>query len=249
MIKREVFSGLFIFIGFEPNTGFLKGVVDLDDEGYVVTNPDLETNVPGVYACGDVRNKFLRQMVVACGEGAIAAVHAQHRANRLRSEYWHHYGTTLRGLIERHRVDPGRFLAAAHAIDYGALRADPRLHRAIAGLKGRKIVHTNGSRAHASAVLAARGLVGAFDAVFAIEDKALVPKPQPKAYAAVHRLAGLEPRRSAMVEDDARNLEVPKTLGMATVWLCHADGAPTPAHVDRRIARLTEFLEAQAGAG
>ena len=79
-------AAVFIFIGFLPNTDFLRGVVDLDDEGYIVTDADLQTSAEGVYACGDVRNKFLRQMVVACGEGAMAAVRAQHRANQLRSE-------------------------------------------------------------------------------------------------------------------------------------------------------------------
>ena len=89
----------------------------------------------------------------------------------------------------------------------------------------------------------ARGLAGLFDAVYAIEDKALVPKPQPEAY---DRLDGLDPACAAMVEDDARNLAVPKALGMATVWICHEDGAKAPAWVDRRITALTKFLSQPA---
>ena len=103
-------------------------------------------------------------------------------------------------------------------------------------------MHTNGARSHAARVLAARGLEGVFDAVYAIEDKALVPKPQPDAYHRIIRLSGLDPTRAAMIEDDVRNLEVPKALGMATVWLCHQAGATAPAYVDRRITGLTRFL-------
>ena len=164
-------------------------------------------------------------------------------ANGLRRRYWERHGTTLRGLIDRHGVDPARFLDQAHDIDLSALRPDPELAAAIGGLPGARIVHTNGARAHASRVLAARGLAGVFDAVYAIEDKDLVPKPQPDAYRRVVALSGLNPARAAMIEDDVRNLEVPKTLGMATVWLCHRAGARAPGFVDRRITGLTRFLQ------
>jgi putative hydrolase of the HAD superfamily len=164
-------------------------------------------------------------------------------ANGLRRRYWECHGTTLRGLIDNHGVDPAHFLDEAHDIDLSALKPDADLATAIRRLPGTRIVHTNGARTHAAKVLAARGLEGVFDAVYAIEDKALVPKPQPNAYDRIIRLSGLDPTRAAMVEDDVRNLEVPKALGMATVWLCHQAGAAAPAYVDRRITRLTRFLQ------
>jgi len=123
-----------------------------------------------------------------------------------------------------------------------ALVPDPDLAVAITRLPGRKIVHTNGARGHAARVLAARGLQGLFDAVYAIEDKALVAKPRPEAYQRIAELDGLDPRRAVMIEDEVRNLEVPKALGMATVWLCHEVGRKAPGWVDRRITRLTRFL-------
>jgi putative hydrolase of the HAD superfamily len=164
-------------------------------------------------------------------------------ANGMRRNYWQRHGTTLRGLIDNHGIDPERFLEEAHDIDLSALKPDADLATALRRLPGTRIVHTNGARAHAGRVLAARGLEGAFDAVYAIEDKALVPKPRPDAYRRIIRLSGLDPARAAMVEDDARNLEVPKALGMATVWLCHQEGAKAPAFVDRSINGLTRFLE------
>jgi putative hydrolase of the HAD superfamily len=164
-------------------------------------------------------------------------------ATGLRTRYWKRYGTTLRGLIDLHGVDPAHFLDHAHDIDLSALRPDSELAAAIQRLPGTRIVHTNGARAHASRVLAARGLEGLFDAIYAIEDKDLVSKPQPDAYRRVIALSGLNPARAAMIEDDVRNLEVPKTLGMATVWLCHRAGAKAPGFVDRRIIGLTRFLQ------
>lgn len=164
-------------------------------------------------------------------------------ADELRRTYWQRHGTTLRGLIDGHGIDPAQFLDEVHAIDLSALMPDADLAAAIRRLPGVKIVHTNGARAHAARVLAARGLEGLFDAVYAIEDKDLVPKPQPDAYHRVIRLSGLDPARAAMIEDDVRNLEVPKALGMATIWLCHRVGARAPAFVDRCITRLSRFLQ------
>ena len=164
-------------------------------------------------------------------------------ADDLRRGYWQRHGTTLGGLIDGHGVDPARFLDEVHAIDLSALKPDPGLASAIHRLPGTRIVHTNGARAHAARVLAARGLEGVFDAVYAIEDNALVAKPQPDAYHRVIRRSGLDPARAAMIEDDVRNLEVPKALGMATIWLCHRAGARAPAFIDCRITRLIRFLQ------
>ncbi len=164
-------------------------------------------------------------------------------ADGLRRTYWQRHGTTLRGLIDSHGVDPARFLDEVHDIDLSALRPDAGLAAAIRRLPGTRIVHTNGARAHAARVLAARGLEGVFDAVYAIEDKDLVAKPQADAYHRVIRLSGLDPARAAMIEDEVRNLEVPKALGMATNWLCRQAGARVPAFVDHRITRLSRFLQ------
>ncbi len=164
-------------------------------------------------------------------------------ADELRRTYWRRHGTTLRGLIDGHGIDPAQFLDEVHAIDLSALQPDADLAAAIRRLPGVKIVHTNGARAHAARVLAARGLEGLFDAVYAIEDKDLVAKPQADAYRRIIRLSGLDPARAAMIEDDVRNLEVPKALGMATVWLCHRAGATTPAFFDHRITRVSRFLQ------
>lgn len=69
--------GLFGFIGTVPNSGLFKGIIDMDERGYIKTDEDMHTNVPGVYAVGDIRIKSLRQVVTAAADGAIAAVQVE----------------------------------------------------------------------------------------------------------------------------------------------------------------------------
>ena len=70
-------DGVFLFVGFTPNTAFLRDVVEMDQRGYIITDDNMTTSVPGVFACGDARKKLFRQIVTACGEGATAAFAAE----------------------------------------------------------------------------------------------------------------------------------------------------------------------------
>jgi thioredoxin reductase (NADPH) len=70
-------SGVFMAVGFKPNTDYLKGVLELDSIGAVVTGTNMETDVPGVFAAGDIRSNSIRQVIAAAGDGAVAAVNAE----------------------------------------------------------------------------------------------------------------------------------------------------------------------------
>ncbi|MBU1261632.1 thioredoxin-disulfide reductase [bacterium] len=70
-------SGVFIFVGLTPNTYFLKGIVELDKAGYIITDDEMKTSLDGIFSAGDCRKKDFRQIVTAAGDGAIAAFSAQ----------------------------------------------------------------------------------------------------------------------------------------------------------------------------
>lgn len=78
--------GIFVYVGYVPASGLLKGQVALDEAGYIRTNENMETNLPGVYAAGDVRAKALRQVVTAAADGAIAASQADAWLQKSREE-------------------------------------------------------------------------------------------------------------------------------------------------------------------
>jgi thioredoxin reductase (NADPH) len=69
-------QGVFIYIGYNPNTEFLKGLVDLDENNYIITDKNMAASTPGIYAAGDVRSKPLKQIATAVGDGATAAMAA-----------------------------------------------------------------------------------------------------------------------------------------------------------------------------
>ncbi len=76
-ISRREAHGVFIFIGTEPNADLIKGIVEQDENGFVVTDEKMETSVPGVFAAGDIRSKPWRQISTAVGEGATASFYAE----------------------------------------------------------------------------------------------------------------------------------------------------------------------------
>ncbi len=75
--SRLEVQGVFVFVGYTPLTSFVKGFIDMDQSGYILADENCKTNVPGVYAAGDLRQKSLRQVITAAADGAIAATQAE----------------------------------------------------------------------------------------------------------------------------------------------------------------------------
>jgi putative hydrolase of the HAD superfamily len=138
-------------------------------------------------------------------------------AFRLQKDYYKRYGTTLRGLMLEHGMEPDDFLEFVHQIDHSPLQPNPQLGAALQMLPGRKLILTNGTRAHADMVTQRLGIHDHFEDVFDIVAAELEPKPSPQTYDRFLARHGVDPQKAAMFEDLARNLSAPHSLGMTTV--------------------------------
>ncbi len=175
-------------------------------------------------------------------------------AKAIQKGLFHKYGTTLRGLMVEHEVDPKYFLHHAHNIDYAPVPRDEALDEVLSVLPGRKLIYTNGTVAHARSVLNRLGVTHHFKDIFDIVDSGYIPKPQREPYDKFVRDTNIKPNTSAMFEDIARNLEAPHDLGMTTVLITSDDnddantlnGATKPGYVHHTTNHLAGFLKSIA---
>ena len=174
-------------------------------------------------------------------------------ARRIQKDYYKRYGTSMRGMMTEHGLKPDDFLSYVHDIDHSPLEPNPAMGAAIEKLPGRKLILTNGSRAHADKVTQRLGIGTHFEGVFDIIAAELEPKPARQTYMRFLELHGVDPSRSAMFEDLARNLVTPHELGMTTVLVVPDDTVPVlrqdwemegrdAGHVDHVTDNLTGFL-------
>lgn len=174
-------------------------------------------------------------------------------AKRRQKELFYRHGTTLRGLMVEHGVNPDGFLDYVHDIDHTPVQPVPGLDEALHALPGRKLIFTNGTVAHAEKVLSRLGITHHFGDIFDIVHSDFIPKPQLEPYRKFIAQTGIRPRTSAMFEDIARNLEAPHELGMTTVLvvapenreaavLNGSDGGGALPHVHHVTGDLAGFL-------
>lgn len=166
-------------------------------------------------------------------------------AHKVQKDFYRDYGTTLKGLIEQYGVDPDDFLEKVHDIDYSWLKPDPALRQAISALCGRKLIFTNGDRKHAENTANELGILDVFDDIFDIKAADYIPKPERETYERFLARFNVEPQKAAMFEDLARNLTVPKALGMRTVLIVPNNFEPTYAEFwerDRGFSDDVDFV-------
>jgi putative hydrolase of the HAD superfamily len=186
--------------------------------------------------------------------GAYLKISAE-EARIIQKDYYRRYGTSMRGMMTEHGVHADDYLAYVHQIDHSPLEPNPAMGAAIATLPGRKLILTNGSTDHAEAVLNRLGIGEHFEAVFDIIAADLEPKPAARTYQKFLSDHAVDPQKSAMFEDLARNLVVPHQLGMTTVLVVpdgkkevvredwELEGRDDP-YVDHVTDDLTGFLQA-----
>ncbi len=160
----------------------------------------------------------------------------------LQKKYLSEHGTTLAGLMANHGVDPEAFLDEVHDVSMASLVPDAELRAAIDGLPGRRLVFTNGDKAHAERVLKKLELDDLFEATFHIALADYIPKPHPQTFARMMAFHDVAPAGTAFFEDSARNLKPAYDLGMTTVLV--GPQALTSDHpfVHFRTPHLAAFL-------
>ena len=106
---------------------------------------------------------------------------------KIQKNYFQEYNTTLNGMIKHHKIDADEFLEFVHDVDLSFLKRDKFLEKEIKKLEGKKIIFTNGSRAHAENVTKRIGIDKLFDGVFDIRDSDFIPKPSIEPYKKISR--------------------------------------------------------------
>ena len=140
-------------------------------------------------------------------------------AKKLQTKYYKQHGTTLRGLMDNHGIDPDHFLDEVHKLDYSIVSSNIALNQELQKLEGRKIIYTNANKKHAIDVLDRIDLKNFFDEIFDIKMANYIPKPEIKPYEQIIDLFNIDPDTSAMFDDIAKNLVPAKKVKFTSVWI------------------------------
>jgi len=182
---------------------FDLAVIDLDNTLYTADS--------GVFARMDKRMTTF----VARELGIDAA-----KADALRVKYWKQYGTTLRGLMLHHGMEPEDFLREVHDIGvHNMLSPDTELNEALGRLPGRKVIHTNGIREHAVRVLDALGVSHHFSTIYDIRFDHYQPKPSAATLFRLIQSEGMAANRTLVIDDMEDNLAAARSIGAQTALI------------------------------
>ena len=140
-------------------------------------------------------------------------------AKKLQSKYYKQHGTTLRGMMDNHGVDPDFFLEEVHKLDYSIVGPNKKLNEELYKLQGRKIIYTNANKKHVINVLERIELLNFFDEIFDIKMANYIPKPEIKPYQQITNLFDIDVKNTAMFDDIAKNLVPAKKVGFTSVWI------------------------------
>jgi putative hydrolase of the HAD superfamily len=140
-------------------------------------------------------------------------------AKKLQSKYYKQHGTTLRGMMDNHGVEPDHFLSEVHNLDYSIVRPDKNLNKELEMLEGRKIIYTNANRQHAIDVLERLELSHMFTEIFDIKKANYIPKPEITPYKQIIKEFEIDKTSAIMFDDIAKNLVPAKNVGFTSVWI------------------------------
>ena len=140
-------------------------------------------------------------------------------AKLIQKKYYKQHGTTLRGMMDNHGVDPDHFLTEVHKLDYSIVGPNYKLNDELKKLSGRKIIYTNANMQHALSVLDRLELSNFFDEIYDIKMANYIPKPELTPYEQIITKYEINPEKSSMFDDIAKNLVPAKKVGFTSVWI------------------------------
>ena len=177
-------------------------------------------------------------------EWLISRLHVpQEEVNEFRHKYFVKYGTTLRGLMLHHNVNPHEFLEFVHDVPVlEFLSLDEELRSTLEQVRSRKVIFTNSDARHANRILDALGIRDLFEKIFDIEAMHFVPKPDPEPYRLVLEYLMLRPSECLLIDDMERNLRPARELGMHTVFIGDGKPADDTQHAIANIKELNLVL-------
>ena len=140
-------------------------------------------------------------------------------AKKIQKKYYKEHGTTLKGLMDNHGVEPDYFLAEVHKLDYSIVNSNKNLNNELNKLSGKKIIYTNANMQHTLDVLERIELSNFFDEIFDIKMANYIPKPEIAPYEEIIKKYDLNPNSSAMFDDIAKNLVPAKKVGFTSIWI------------------------------
>ena len=171
------------------------------------------------------------------------------KAKEIQRKYYKKHGTTLRGLMDNHGIDPDHFLDEVHRLDYSIVGSNKTLNEELHKLEGRKIIYTNANRQHANDILIRLELTNVFDEIFDIKTANYIPKPEASPYEQIISEFNIDPITTIMFDDIAKNLVPAKNVGFASVWIdvgyenFSDDIAKSKKYLDYETKDLSLFLD------
>ena len=170
-------------------------------------------------------------------------------AKIIQKKYYKQHGTTLRGMMDNHGVDPDHFLAEVHKLDYSIVGPNLKLNEELKKLNGRKIIYTNANMQHAINVLERIELSNFFDEIYDIKMANYIPKPEITPYEQMINQFDINVKSAAMFDDIAKNLVPAKNVGFTSVWIDAGyenfsdDIQSSKKYLDHETTNITKFLE------
>ena len=140
-------------------------------------------------------------------------------AKNIQKKYFKKHGTTLRGLMDEYDIKPEFFLSEVHKLDYSIVKPNPELKKALIKLNGKKIIYTNANKKHVDSILNQLDIENIFEGIFDIANANYIPKPEMAPYKKLIDKFNIDPKKTVMFDDIARNLVPASKLGLTTVWI------------------------------